>query len=263
MNRALVLIVLGISVACGQAFAQPTPDPKATLPVVPAPESDSTNYLADTIDLPFARQVRKIDLRNTSKKPEPRCAPQGTDLRGVGRVKLEDGEYPAFMVRELSKSAERRNTCDGSDLKVVAVGDVVAIASDDLIALPPERFGATYGTLLIPFKYQLKGDKSFSGRSSLGGYFGYRADRTPITGLSGQFVVFLGGTALPVVSTVDGKAETQEIAGLTYGVGILGRVKQNFQLGFVLGADRASKSSSYVNNGKPWVAVSLGFAFSN
>ena len=62
---------------------------------------------------------------------------------------------------------------------------------------------------------------------------------------------------------MDGKPVTQELTGVSYGIGILGTVKQNFHMGLVLGADRVNKSSGYVNNGKPWLAASLGFNFSN
>jgi hypothetical protein len=46
-------------------------------------------------------------------------------------------------------------------------------------------------------------------------------------------------------------------------VALLGTVKDTFQLGVVLGADRVNRNVRYVNNNKPWIAFSLGFDFSN
>jgi hypothetical protein len=44
-------------------------------------------------------------------------------------------------------------------------------------------------------------------------------------------------------------------------------VKDSFQLGLVLGWDRVGRSANFANNGKlwlaGWLAVSLGYAFSN
>jgi len=40
-------------------------------------------------------------------------------------------------------------------------------------------------------------------------------------------------------------------------------VKGAFQMGVVVGADRVNKNAGYEDNGKTWLAVELGFAFSN
>lgn len=35
------------------------------------------------------------------------------------------------------------------------------------------------------------------------------------------------------------------------------------RVGVVIGADRVSKESKYPDNGKAWIAVTIGYAFSN
>jgi len=115
----------------------------------------------------------------------------------------------------------------------------------------------------VPYKMQLKGDRGTSGSASLGGYLGFRQDRSGITGLALQYVFFAGAASIPVVQNVDGQAVSQDVTGLSYGVALLGTVKDTFQLGLVIGADRVNRNVKYANNNKPWLAFSLGFDFSN
>ena len=58
-----------------------------------------------------------------------------------------------------------------------------------------------------------------------------------------QGVVFLGATTTSVNEAVDGKERSSNLTGATYGVGILGTVKETFQLGLVVGKDRFDRGS--------------------
>lgn len=241
------------------AFSQTaTPAGDAASAAVASPPSDKTNYLSDRIKFQFSTYVARVDMTAAGKPVTAACAPAFTTLRGIGVLKVADQVQPAFVVASVPAQA---GSCTAAN--TVKVDDVVIVKQDDITSTPPDRYGLTYGTLLVPFKYQLRGDKSFTGQSSLGGYIGFRQDRSGLTGLALQYVGFLGGASVPVQQTVDGKSVTQQIAGVSYGLGLIGTVKENFQMGVILGADRVSKNAGYVNNGKPWVAVSLGFAFSN
>lgn len=229
---------------------------------IPLPASDATVFISDQIQLNVAQAVKLIDLSAQEKTAIYACAPRNTELRGAGTVEIDNKTYPIFVVKNVSLEMEDLATCPVVDSRVLR-GQIVALSVNEIVSIPPSRYGVTYGTLLIPFKYQIQGDKSFYGGSTLGGYVGYRQDRTFITGMSAQYILFVGGTSVPVVQSVDGRDVEQQLIGVSYGIGLLARVKQNFQIGFVVGADKVSQASNYVNNGKLWVAVSLGFSFSN
>jgi len=237
------------------------------------PASDATNYLGDRIDHPSRLTVRKVKL-GTNEASAEACLPGRSTLNGTGKVSVKLGEgdqaqevpHDLFTVRGVADagvfiSAEERAklaaACNGN---VVAVGDTVAIPSKLLADSPPDRYGWTFGTLVVPYKYQVKGDRSLSGGATLGGYVGYR---NTIRGISTQLIVFGGATKVDVPRTVDGKSVVESMAGLSYGVGLLGSIKNSFKLGFVIGADHVGKSVDYVNDGKPWISFSLGYDFFN
>lgn len=114
----------------------------------------------------------------------------------------------------------------------------------------------------MPFKYYVSGDKEFKSGGTIAPYLGYRFDQNYL-GVGVKLVGFLGGAGVPVEQEVDGEKKTQTLAGLSYGLGVIGTIKGDFQLGLILGADKVSKSAKYNNNGKLWVAVGVGFSFAN
>lgn len=229
------------------------------LPVTASPPSDKSNYMSDRIKYQFARSVRVVDMTAPQRVATPACLPAFTTMRGIGTLDVDGQTQPAFIVTAVATDPAKR--C--RDNPVVSQGDVVVVEPDELVGTPPDRYGLTYGTLMVPFKYHMRGEKRFSAGASVGGYMGFRQDRSGKTGLATQYIVFLGATSVAVPQTVDGSTTTQNMAGVSYGIGMLGTLKDSFQMGLVLGADRVNSSAGYKDNGKPWLAVSLGYSFSN
>lgn len=252
-----LLLLQCSSPAIGQA-ANPAPAPAGAPTIaVAAPASDKTNYLGDKIKFQYTKFVSKVDMTTAEKTLSSACAPAFSTLRGIGTLKIGSNIQPAFIVTNVSdKPGCPSNT-------VVKVEDVVVVNQDDLDSTPPDRYGLTYGTLLVPYKYHLAGSKSFTGSTSVGGYLGFRQDRSGITGLALQYIAFLGASNVPVTQTSNGQSSTLDMFGVSYGLGILGTVKGDFHMGIVVGADRVNKNAGYENNGKGWVAVEIGYSFSN
>jgi hypothetical protein len=113
----------------------------------------------------------------------------------------------------------------------------------------------------VPFKFHVTGGKDFTGSATVGPYLGYRADPEGTLGFGVAFVGFLGAANIAVPEKVNNSASTQNLAGFSWGFGIIGTVKGNFQLGGVIGFDRVSANAGYEYNGKPWVALELGYSF--
>lgn len=249
--------------AWAQAPAAPAPAASAAPIATVTPPSDRDNYLSDRVKFQYATSVSvvKMTAAGTDKPVSEACAPAFTTFKGVGKLRVGNEELPAFLITFVA--SDRGNRCKDSGLPLVRADDMVVVRSSLLTATPPDRYGLTYGTLIVPYKMQLKGDRGTSGSASLGGYLGWRQDRSGITGLALQYVFFAGGASIPVVQNVDGQPVNQDVTGLSYGVALLGTVKDTFQLGLVLGADRVNRNVKYANNNKPWVAFSLGFDFSN
>jgi len=207
--------------------------------------NDNANYLGDRITFPVRINVK---IENVDY-----CIPAGTPLKGLGAA--DSNGNVLFHV----SSYRTYKACDGK----TAIPDDIAfeIGSDVLKANVPDRIGITYGALVVPYKYHLNGSKEFSGGTTVGPYFGYRFDRNSI-GLGIKIIGFVGGSSISVTQNVDGNDTTQNLAGFSYGLGIIGQAKNEFQMGVIFGADRVSQSAHYVDNGKLWLAVGLGYSFS-
>ncbi len=123
------------------------------------------------------------------------------------------------------------------------------------------RSGWEYGALVIPFKLQLSQGKALSGSASLGPYLGFRIPFFD-TGVVMSPVLFAGAStvAVPTTST-GGQTSTQNLAGLSYGGGLVFSVKDNFHVGIILGADHVDSSANYTYNNKPWISFEIGYSF--
>lgn len=211
--------------------------------------NDEKKYQGDRISFPV--NVRgKLDTKGT---PDV-CIPFSTSLRG-----LSDLTGEGLKVR-LANTFGAPIDCDS---KSPIPGDVAITLDETTVnSSAPSRYGLTYGGLVVPFKYHLNGEKEFRAGGTVAPYLGYRFDRNYL-GVGMKVVGFLGGAGVPVEQTVEGVKKTQTLAGLSYGLGLIGTIKGDFQLGVIVGADRVSKSANYVNNGKWWAALGIGFAFAD
>ena len=258
MNKKTCMAALvGLAMVQMAAAQAPQKDEKAeAAPEVKATTgSDATRFAGDVL-------TPRVGLRGKTYKlglgldpnGDTVCVPRGSKLRGGDSVSTDGGSLSLVTVETLGTDAQ---SC-GSEKKAEE-GQLLAADPEALGSALVSRRGWTYGTLIVPYKYQIKGDRSLSGGATLGGYFGWRQTAWG-TGL--QYVVFGGATKVDVPKTdAQGAVTTESLAGLSYGVGILGTLKNDFKLGLVVGTDRVSKSAGYVNNGKPWISLSLGVDF--
>lgn len=251
--------------------------------------NDRSNYMGDCIKFPVRINVSTEDNKNSY------CIPADTSLECLGKadeegnlwVKLNDrySGWRGFVSLGLWKNKEKFYSCEEvtpkvenatattetknkeqktANSKVEIPKDIaLKVSKRDIELYSFDRYGFTYGALVVPYKYHFDGSKNFEGNSSVGPYFGWRLGKPSWFGLELKFVGFLGASAIKVNQNIDGNDSEQSLAGLSYGGGILGEIKKEFQLGFILGADKVSKSANYEDNEKLWGAISIGFSFSN
>lgn len=114
----------------------------------------------------------------------------------------------------------------------------------------PVQYGFVAGVLTIPFKFHLN-DKSMTGGSTLGGYVGWKSS-------------WAGLTLTPIVSAGMAMPTGNYGPGLTVASGFIGSVANSgIDWGIVLGVDWFSTAAHYPYEGKPWLAVEIGYKFSN
>jgi hypothetical protein len=210
------------------------------------------NYIGDRLSFP----TRVFATYSGAKKGETVCIPARTALRGLSKV-TEKGLTVSVIGPTPVIGKDIKGCEDDSNLE----SDIdLNISKEEFEKILPNRYGFCYGALVVPYKYHFNGSKEFNGNSTIGPYLGYRLDKASI-GVAAEFIGFAGASNVSVTQTTNGQASTQNLAGFSYGVGIIGVVKSDFQLGVVLGFDTVSKSANYVDNNKPWVAISIGYSF--
>ena len=122
------------------------------------------------------------------------------------------------------------------------------------------RNGYTYGVLTAPYKFFPK-DHSFSSSAVIGPYVGWQYT---INDFSVKPIASFGLSSVAVTTTnAAGESTTSNRAALALSTGVLFDITNKFQLGFLVGADSAGPGSGYKYNGKPWLAIDIGYKFSN
>ena len=280
---AASMLAFGVQVAWAQA-ANPTvqpPSPPASAGGVKFAQvtSDRDNFTGDRIRFPHTTLIASATTLGNGGGTSSTCVPTNVDLLGIGKGTLNtNGSVKEMSIFSLkapvvpvlgatakpqevaaAEAAAAAAKAQCGAVPVATVGQSLLLDPEMLRKSPPERFGWTYGTLVVPYKYQIKGDRSLSGGATLGGYAGFRG--SPFGSPSLVFMGFAGATKVDVPTTKNGQAVTESVAGLSYGVGVLGSIKDAFKLGLVIGADRVDNKLGYVNNGKTWISFSLGYDF--
>ncbi len=210
-------------------------------------KNDNDNYTGDRLSFPVNVNAKYTGADDNEYGV---CIPAKTTLRGLGRS--HDNKIHVRLATFLD------DVDDCSKESKIPKNVAMRIAIDD-IAYKPNRYGLTYGALFVPYKYHFSGSKEFNSDSTIGPFMGYRFDANTV-GFGVKLIGFLGGS---MISVIDDNNKTQSLAGFSYGIGIIGELKNDFQLGMVLGQDRVSDGSNYEDNGKWWGAIALGFSFAN
>lgn len=208
-------------------------------------------------------------------------AMKGTILRvthdpGTGDVLAVVLTTPCVVEQSAGKMIARRDRihmgvgalvdCPTSEAeigKLVKAGDIYKISKQKLTEYGYYRSGWVYGALLVPYKYFFH-DKSFASATTIGPYLGYSMGGL---GFNTSFVASVGLSSLAVANP-NGDGDTSTIQGFSAAIGLIGGVYKNnnpLRFGILLGKDWAGSNSTvpYKHEGKTWVAVQIGFSFSD
>lgn len=267
-----MLLVTGTShgqeTSSAPAGQQSATDPKQNAAVVSVFSNDNGNYQDDQITYSNDIAVNIVDTGVSPATAVGACLPAYSPIIGRHRATMNSTGRPGwlFKVKSLGKDAEKG--CTGKT--AARAGDMIFIAEDDVMQFDPTRSGWAFGALIVPFKYHLRGDKTFGGGGTVGIYLGYRGSSDGIANLTGWLLPrgadlaifgFGGPTTTNVKQIVDGKEKSISHAGFSAGLGVTATFKKSIQVGLVIGADHFGKDSNYVNNHKAWIAASIGFEF--
>jgi hypothetical protein len=255
--------------------------------VAVAADNSSSNKTASgffdqrfTWPINIAKSDNPAENKILSDKGEGYCYRAGDSLQQYGVSPTTDNlPNKAGYTRYIVTGAFKSGRYDGANKKIVqgdndagAVppcpakdhiqeGYVINVPNDFIKQNPQDWHGFAYGALTVPLKYQLTGKNDLTGTATLGPYIGYRWDRSGTIQFATEVVAFLGASNISVTQNVNGANATQNLFGISYGIGLLGILTGNLQAGFIFGYDHVATSNHYQYNDKPWIALSLGYSF--
>lgn len=219
-------------------------------------KNDSMNILGDSISFPVKRTGIYVD-----DPKESVCIPARTGMKGVAYTH----DNKKMKVRLLDSKKEGCETTPPTGTSLVSLQSDRLVEVDVSDGAPFSRYGWSYGTLLVPYKYTQGGSKSFKGNTSLGAYLGRRFDANELwDGIQLNVVGFMGATTAEAKTVDDaGETKSENLIGVSYGGGLIFTIKDGFQSGVIIGKDRfgSAGDQKIEDAGKTWVAIAIGFDF--
>lgn len=119
-----------------------------------------------------------------------------------------------------------------------------------------------WGALVVPYKFQLSGDRDLKGGATIGAYVGVPFAFDAL-GVSLVPIAFFGAGNTSVRQVVNGEETDNNLFALSYGAGLTFEIDQSFQMGAVVGFDHVNDDAGYEYNDQPWVALQIGFKFTD
>lgn len=175
-----------------------------------------------------------------------------TDANSVRKVNVSFRGCRLFA-SDAGMCIEPDNDCN----ERVVAGNQYSIPWEKLEKTAIATTGFDYGTLLIPFKYQLH-DHSITGNATIGQYIGYKFAGNGVSIMP----VISAGLGAVTISNVDSQqtTTTRSVPSLSISYGIIFNIAKNglFQAGILTGKDWTGKNNQYAYEGRQWISFSIG-----
>ena len=233
---------------------------------VHATTADGGVDLNNTYCLPAQSRVIGLaaDFTSGAKNPDGKGEAPATGYLPV-QLDPDGGFFTQDLPSEmnppsLKEQDSKKRMCDGSGVPSFPLAADTQFFIDTKDLENADREGLDFGTLVVPFKFQMSDESAITTSATLGGYVGYRIP-IDFIGLRIRPVAFVGLSEVPVSQIgSDGKTKSENLAGLSYGFGLIGTIKDKFNLGIVFGADHVDSVPKYKYQDKPWVSLVLGLS---
>jgi len=143
--------------------------------------------------------------------------------------------------------------------------ELTKISVDNVIASGARRRGLVYGMLLTPYKYYPHSHQLESA-TSIGPYVGARTEYTQ--GALTLVATAAMGNVMGTSTDATGATKQVSLTAFSLAGGAIFEIsksKNPFRLGVLVGQDRVRPGTgvTYENNGKTWVALQLGYDFTD
>jgi hypothetical protein len=200
----------------------------------------------------FLRYDLKFPASRDRRTPEF-CLGEGSSLGKSART-------GRFIVRDVQpcRSSTARENAEAKKME----GRILALSrdiEDDLRDVSYE-IGFSWGLLVVPYKFQLSGDREMRGGTTVGTFLGLKGAFADL-GVGLTPFVFAGAGNTSVRQIIGGKEVDNKLFALSYGGGLMFSIDDAFTAGVVVGFDHVDDTAGYAYNDKPWAALQLGYDF--
>ncbi|TAK93534.1 MAG: hypothetical protein EPO09_12305 [Aquabacterium sp.] len=199
----------------------------------------------------FAKHIPKdINDPDANKRY---CGPANSKLSA-----FKDGG-DTILVRFIEIEPDGAQAC--GDTPIVKLGVQYAIPKSMLTDdYDVRRTGATFGALVIPFKFRIGADKPVSSSSTVAPYVGWRTGVLSSYGITLTPYFSAGLGLVPVTDPASGGTETKSALSTAAGLVLRSSKSDAFQFGIAFGKDFLDKQSKLQDPSvnKPWISVFIG-----
>jgi hypothetical protein len=197
--------------------------------------------------------------------PDRLGGPAGTRMKVLSQKPLGANDRMLTVI-----PVESKGEWDFFNFRDKPIGKGVAkeVKASDYIEYGADRNGWTFGALAIPFKYYLK-DRNFGPGIAIGPYVGRRWG-TPGSAYTFAVAATIGNVKGEVRDAQDKIISTPDLMAYSVAMGWMWDISKAegvkpFKLGVFFGADAVSNDNvvKYKNNRKGWIALQVGFDFTD
>lgn len=201
------------------------------------------------------------DLTGLKMAGETTTAPtmiRGSKFTFVTKKETQDGKSSYWISPDCTWVPLAEGECLAADDEDAPINGTVIEVSDE--QLHDASFNLSralvHGVLLAPFKIRTE-DKSLTGQSTLGYYFGMRSD----SALVNMTPFFSAG--LSFVNGVDEENPEENVTAFSSSIGLSFETKTNFQFAVMYGFDHVGGElgEKWIYEDDPWFSVGLGYDF--
>ncbi|HEX5354757.1 MAG TPA: hypothetical protein VFW93_00970 [Aquabacterium sp.] len=164
-----------------------------------------------------------------------------------------------ILVRFIEIEPDKNKAC--GDTPPVQLGVQYEIAKSMLATdYDVRRTGATFGALVIPFKFRIGADNPVSSSSTIAPYVGWRTGLLSSYGITLTPYFSAGLGLVPVSDPTTGTTDTRNAFSAATGLVLRSSKSDAFQFGIAFGKDFLDKQSKLQDPSvnKPWISVFIG-----
>lgn len=241
-------------------------DGDAAAPAAGAAVSPNPKYVVDedsmtgdhlTVFVNIDKAVEHFD-----RTAPPRCVPAGAKMKVIRQSDQE------ILVRMLS--VPQKGEFLMTDLKnvgIAACGErtvnlhtVYAVRRSDLLEETYKRTGATFGALVVPFKFRVTESKELSSSATLAPYVGARLDWLQGFGFSLTPIFSAGLALVPITDQTNNTTTTKAAPSIGVGLILTSSKNNQFNAGILFGKDLVSRADRMVDPRayENWISFYIG-----